>query len=71
MGRRRSPSVAALIGYGVWLVWTDAQSYQFLVRLYLDKELLKHTLGEWDVLAPVIFMGLQACRSSLRPSPVS
>jgi uncharacterized membrane protein YdjX (TVP38/TMEM64 family) len=61
--------VAALIGYGVWLVWTDAPSYQFLVRLYLDKEFLKHTLGEWDVLAPVIFMGLQALQVIIAPIP--
>jgi uncharacterized membrane protein YdjX (TVP38/TMEM64 family) len=61
--------VAALIGYGVWLVWTDASAYQFLVRLYLDKEFLKHTLGEWDVLAPVIFMGLQALQVIIAPIP--
>lgn len=61
--------VAALIGYGVWLVWTDAPAYQFLARLYLDKEFLKHTLGEWDVLAPVIFMGLQALQVIIAPIP--
>ena len=61
--------VAALIGYGVWLVWTDAPAYQFLARLYLDKEFLKHTLGEWDILAPVIFMGLQALQVIIAPIP--
>jgi hypothetical protein len=33
-------------------------AYQFLVRLYVDKRFLKHTLREWGVLAPVIFMGV-------------
>jgi len=60
---------AALIGCGVWLVVTDASAYQFLVRLYLDKRFLKHTLREWGVLAPVIFMGLQALQVIIAPIP--
>jgi hypothetical protein len=32
----------------------------FLVRLFVDKRFLKRTLREWGVLAPVIFIGLQA-----------
>src|SRR5262249_17446027 len=51
---------AALIGYGVWLIWTDAPAYQFLLRLYLDKKFLGQTLRQWGILAPVIFMGVQA-----------
>ena len=60
---------AALIGYGTWLVWTDAPAYQFLVRLYLDKKFLKHTLREWGILAPVIFIGLQALQVVIAPIP--
>ena len=60
---------AALIGYGVWLVWTDAPGYQFLVRLYVDKKFLKHTLREWGILAPVIFIGLQALQVIIAPIP--
>src|SRR5215813_9988519 len=60
---------AALIGYGTWLVWTDAPAYQFLVRLYLDKNFLKHTLREWGILAPVIFIGLQALQVIIAPIP--
>src|SRR5262249_30675816 len=60
---------AALIGYGAWLVWSDAPAYQFLVRLYLDKRFLKHTLREWGVLAPVIFMGMQALQVIVAPIP--
>ena len=37
---------AAIIGYCVWLVWTDAPAYQYLVRLYVDKQFLKQTLSE-------------------------
>src|SRR5262245_66464536 len=60
---------AAVIGYGTWLVWTDAPAYQFLVRLYLDKKFLKHTLREWGILAPVIFVGLQALQVIIAPIP--
>jgi uncharacterized membrane protein YdjX (TVP38/TMEM64 family) len=60
---------AVLIGYGVWLVLTDAPAYQFLVRLYMDKGFLKRTLREWGILAPVIFMGLQALQVIIAPIP--
>src|SRR5262245_16196776 len=60
---------AALIGYGAWLVWSDAPAYQFLVRLYVDKRFLKHTLRERGVLAPLIFIGLQALQVIIAPIP--
>ena len=60
---------AVVIGYGAWLVWTDAPAYQFLVRLYVDKRFLKHTLREWGVLAPLIFIGLQALQVIIAPIP--
>jgi uncharacterized membrane protein YdjX (TVP38/TMEM64 family) len=41
----------------------------FLVRLHVDKRLLKHTLREWGVLAPVIFIGLQALQVIVAPIP--
>ncbi len=58
-----------LLGYGVWLWWTDAPAYQFLVRLYVDKHFLKRTLREWGVLAPVIFIVLQALQVVIAPIP--
>src|SRR5262245_56158687 len=58
---------AALIGYGIWLIWSDAPAYQFLVRLYVDKKFLKQTLQEWGILALVIFIGLQALQVIVAP----
>ena len=60
---------AALIGFGIWLVWSDDPAYQFVVRLYRDKRFLKHTLREWGILAPVIFIGLQALQVIISPIP--
>jgi len=58
-----------IVAYCVWLVWTDAPAYQFLVRLYVDKHFLKRTLREWGVLAPVIFILLQALQVIISPIP--
>ena len=62
-------ATALVVGYCVWLVWSDAPAYQFLVRLYVDKHFLKRTLREWGVLAPVIFMALQALQVIISPIP--
>jgi uncharacterized membrane protein YdjX (TVP38/TMEM64 family) len=61
--------VAALVGYCVWLVYTDAPVYRFLVRLYVDKKFLKQTLRQWGILAPVLFMLLQALQVIISPIP--
>jgi uncharacterized membrane protein YdjX (TVP38/TMEM64 family) len=60
---------AVIVGYCVWLVLTNAPGYQFLVRLYLDRFFLKMTLRRWGVLAPVIFIGLQALQVIIAPIP--
>ena len=61
--------VTGLAGCGIWLVLTDAPAYQFLIRLCMDKRFLKHTQQEWGVLAPVIFIGLQALQVIIAPIP--
>jgi len=61
--------IATLVASCGWLVLTNAPAYQFLVRLYVDKRFLKHMLREWGVLAPVIFIGLQALQVIISPIP--
>jgi uncharacterized membrane protein YdjX (TVP38/TMEM64 family) len=56
-------------GYCAYLVWTDAPVYQFLARLYSDKYYLKRTLREWGMLAPVVFILLQALQVVVSPIP--
>jgi uncharacterized membrane protein YdjX (TVP38/TMEM64 family) len=60
---------ALAVGYCTWLVVTDAPVYRLLVRLYLDKHFLKETLREWGILAPVLFMMLQALQVIISPIP--
>jgi uncharacterized membrane protein YdjX (TVP38/TMEM64 family) len=62
-----------LIALGVlscaWLIYTDAPSYRFVVRLYEDPHFLKKTLRQWGVMAPVIFIALQALQVIISPIP--
>jgi uncharacterized membrane protein YdjX (TVP38/TMEM64 family) len=60
---------ATIVGSGLWLVTTNAPVYQFLVRLYVDKQFLKQMLSEWGILAPLIFLGLQALQVIIAPIP--
>jgi uncharacterized membrane protein YdjX (TVP38/TMEM64 family) len=60
---------ALVVGYCGWLVYTDAPVYQFLVRLYVDKKFLKQTLRQWGILAPILFMLLQALQVVISPIP--
>lgn len=60
---------ALVIGFCAWLVMTDAPSYRFLVRLYVDKHYLKETLREWGILAPIFFIALQALQVVVSPIP--
>jgi len=58
-----------VVGYFVWLVLTDAPVYRFVVRLYLDPLFLKQKLRQWGVLAPLIFVALQALQVIIAPIP--
>src|SRR5215831_1997638 len=62
-------AVAALVAYCAWLVYSDSPAYRFLVRLYVDKKFLKQTLRQWGILAPVLFMMLQALQVIVSPIP--
>ena len=54
----------------VWfLLGNDLAGYHFLLRLYQDKHFLKRTLREWGILAPVIFIIIQALQVVISPVP--
>lgn len=60
---------ALAVGACAWLVVSDAPLYRLVVRLYLDKHFLKQTLREWGILAPVLFIVLQALQVVISPVP--
>jgi uncharacterized membrane protein YdjX (TVP38/TMEM64 family) len=53
----------------VWLVVTDAPLVRFLVRLYQDKHFLKETVRSWGLMAPVVFVVIQALQVIVSPIP--
>src|SRR3989442_6425513 len=62
--------VLALMLVGVvWLVWTDAPSIKFLVRLYREQQFLRDTVAAWGWWAPVVFMAIQALQVIISPIP--
>jgi uncharacterized membrane protein YdjX (TVP38/TMEM64 family) len=60
---------ALAVGFVGWFVLSEASGFQTLVRVYQDKRLLKQTLGEWGLLAPVFFILLQALQVVISPIP--
>lgn len=59
-----------LAALSLWLLLAgNLAGYSFLLRLYQDKHFLKRTLREWGVLAPLMFMVIQALQVIISPIP--
>lgn len=62
-----------LTGLGIigcaWLVFTDAPAYRFVLRLYRDKAFLKQVLQERGIVAPLVFVAIQAVQVIISPIP--
>src|SRR2546425_10461043 len=73
-GPRRSLIIAVAVsavalGLCAWLIVTDAPAYRFVVRVYEDKQLMHAMLARWGVLAPVVFIAIQALQVIIAPIP--
>jgi uncharacterized membrane protein YdjX (TVP38/TMEM64 family) len=53
----------------VWLVVSDAPVIKFLVRLYQDKKFLRDTVNSWGLMAPLVFIAIQAAQVVISPIP--
>ncbi len=60
---------AAVVALGVWLILADTHASRFVLRLYQDKELLRETLQQWEIMAPLVFILLQALQVVIAPIP--
>ncbi len=58
-----------LAALAVWLVVSNAPATRLVLRLYQDPEFLHQTLQAWGVLAPVVFMLIQALQVIIAPIP--
>jgi len=52
-----------------WLAWTEAGMYRWLSRLYTDRQFMHELLRRWGVLAPLVFIGIQALQVVVAPIP--
>src|SRR5437899_4889134 len=73
-GTRRSLIIGVVVsalalGLCAWLIVTDAPAYRFVVRMYEDKQLMHAMLDRWGVLAPVVFIAIQALQVIIAPIP--
>src|SRR3989442_15386100 len=59
----------AVLAIVIWLVAADAPIVRFVVRLYQDKKFLKETVRSWGVMAPLVFIAIQALQVILSPIP--
>ena len=71
--RRWTIVVVGFLLFTALLLWLlladDFAGYRFLIHLYEDKQFLKETLREWGILAPVIFVLIQALQVVISPVP--
>ena len=61
--------VLAVLGALAWWLWSHPEVTHLVIRLYQDKRYLKQTLRDWGMLAPVLFMALQALQVIISPIP--
>lgn len=61
--------VVVLIAFGVWLSRSDTPAIRFLLRLYEDQAFLHERLQQWGILAPLLFIVLQALQVVIAPIP--
>ena len=64
-----SAVMAVLLAFVVWLVVTDHWIVRFVVRLYQDKHFLKETVRSWGLMAPIVFIAIQALQVIISPIP--
>src|SRR5207302_3518504 len=59
----------AVLAIVIWLVAADAPIVRFVVRLYQDKKFLRATGRSWGLMAPLVFMAIQALQVIISPIP--
>lgn len=64
-----SGAVAGLAVTVVWLIVFEAPGVRLVMRLYQDKLFLKETIRAWGVMAPLVFVLIQALQVVISPIP--
>src|SRR5262244_3395668 len=58
-----------VLAFGAWLAWSEPWIFQWLLRLYTDREFMHQILQRYGVLAPLVFIAIQALQVVIAPIP--
>jgi uncharacterized membrane protein YdjX (TVP38/TMEM64 family) len=58
-----------VIGASVWIRFADSHTGRTLFQLYTDPVALRAALHRWGILAPLVFIGIQALQVLIAPIP--
>lgn len=58
-----------VLGLSLWFVRADTPAFRFVLRLYADHDFLRAHLQAWGVLAPLVFILIQALQVMIAPIP--
>lgn len=61
--------VVGLVGFSLWVGFADTPAVRLLLRLYADQHFLQTELQSWGVLAPAVFIAIQALQVVVAPIP--
>jgi uncharacterized membrane protein YdjX (TVP38/TMEM64 family) len=61
--------LTAILAFSAWLAWSEPAVYRWLFRLYTDHEFMHQTLQRWGLLAPLVFIVIQALQVVIAPIP--
>jgi uncharacterized membrane protein YdjX (TVP38/TMEM64 family) len=61
--------VLGLVGVSLWIRFGDSPVVHRLLRLYTDPGHFRAALQRWGVLAPLVFVGIQALQVLIAPIP--
>jgi uncharacterized membrane protein YdjX (TVP38/TMEM64 family) len=59
----------SLVSLSVWIRLADSPSGRTLLQLYTDPVALRAALHRWGILAPLVFIGIQAMQVLIAPIP--
>jgi uncharacterized membrane protein YdjX (TVP38/TMEM64 family) len=61
--------LATILALFAWLAWSEPFVFRWLLRLYTDREFMHQILQRYGVLAPLVFIAIQASQVIIAPIP--
>jgi uncharacterized membrane protein YdjX (TVP38/TMEM64 family) len=61
--------LTTILALFAWLAWSEPFVFRWLLRLYTDREFMHQILQRYGVLAPLVFIVIQALQVIIAPIP--